>query len=158
MGRGGGGRDRSNNEYAPRFEEKERRTGWGVAPPSRHLWVGNLGPHVTQSTLSEHFLRFGEIENITHIPGRNYAFVDYKKEEDAVIALRGLQGFSIAGMPLRIEFAKGVSHDILRPFPNCYALLVSRFCTFESFNAFSTSLKSFYLVTKRKLSLICNAN
>ncbi|XP_010942508.1 uncharacterized protein [Elaeis guineensis] len=113
MGRGAGGRDRSNTEYAPRFEEKERRTGWGVAPPSRHLWVGNLGPHVTQSTLSEHFLRFGEIENITHIPGRNYAFVDYKKEDDAVIALRGLQGFNIAGMPLRIEFAKGDRASVL---------------------------------------------
>ncbi|KAG1364284.1 flowering time control protein FPA [Cocos nucifera] len=111
MGRGGGGggrgRDRSNDEYAPRSEEKERRTGWGVAPPSRHLWVGNLGPHVTRSTLLEHFLRFGEIENIAYIPGRSYAFVDYKKEEDAVIALRGLQGFNIDGMPLKIEFAKG---------------------------------------------------
>nr|XP_010928998.1 flowering time control protein FPA isoform X2 [Elaeis guineensis] len=111
MGRGGGGggrgRDRSNNKYAPRSEEKERRTGWGVAPPSRHLWVGNLGPQATRSTLLEHFLRFGEIENIAYIPGRSYAFVDYKKEEDAVIALRGLQGFKFDGMPLRIEFAKG---------------------------------------------------
>nr|XP_018684802.1 PREDICTED: flowering time control protein FPA isoform X1 [Musa acuminata subsp. malaccensis]XP_018684803.1 PREDICTED: flowering time control protein FPA isoform X1 [Musa acuminata subsp. malaccensis]XP_018684804.1 PREDICTED: flowering time control protein FPA isoform X1 [Musa acuminata subsp. malaccensis] len=105
MGRGG--RDRLNNEHTSRLEEKERRTGWGVAPPSRHLWVGNLSSHVTQNTLYEHFLRFGDIENIAYMPGRSYAFVNYKKEEDAVIALRGLQGSIVAGNSLRVEFAKG---------------------------------------------------
>lgn len=95
----------------PKLEEKDRRSGWGVAPSSRHLWVGNLSPHVSQNSLYEHFLRFGDIENIAYTPGRSYAFVNYKKEEDAVIALRGLQGFIIAGNPLRVEFAKGVSDE-----------------------------------------------
>lgn len=130
MGRGG--RDRLNNEHTSRLEEKERRTGWGVAPPSRHLWVGNLSSHVTQNTLYEHFLRFGDIENIAYMPGRSYAFVNYKKEEDAVIALRGLQGSIVAGNSLRVEFAKGVSHENPCPFPNlhCFKVLGST-CTLE---------------------------
>ncbi|XP_072962273.1 flowering time control protein FPA [Typha angustifolia] len=102
LGRGGGGRERE-----ARFEEKERRSGWGVAPPSRRLWVGNLSQHASQNSLLEQFLRFGDVENISHVPGRSYAFVNFKKEEDAIIALKGLQGFNVAGMPLRIEFAKG---------------------------------------------------
>ncbi|XP_042440022.1 flowering time control protein FPA-like isoform X1 [Zingiber officinale] len=106
MGRSGG-RDRISSDYMPRLEEKDRRSGWGVAPSSRHLWVGNLSPHVSQNSLYEHFLRFGDIENITYTPGRSYAFVNYKKEEDAVIASKGLQGFIMAGNPLRVEFAKG---------------------------------------------------
>lgn len=114
-----------HGEESSRFEEKERRSGWGVAPPSRHLWVGNLSHHVTKSALFEQFLRFGDIDNISYVPGRNFAFVNYRKQEDAIIAMRGLQGFSIAGMPLRIEFAKGVSHVNLCLFPLSRAFVFS---------------------------------
>lgn len=125
MGRGGGGRDRPSVSYGPpRFVEKEQQqqqqqqhrksSGWGIAPPSRHLWVGNLSSHVTERMLSEQFLRFGDLEKIGYVPGRSYAFVDYRKVEDAVIAMRGLQGSNLAGMLIRIEFAKGVS---LEKFP-----------------------------------------
>lgn len=95
----------------PRLEEKGRRSGWDVAPPSRHLWVGNLSRRVSQNNLYEHFLRFGDIENIVYTPGRSYAFVNYKKEDDAIIAFKGLQGCIVAGNPLRIEFAKEVSDE-----------------------------------------------
>ncbi|XP_020102807.1 flowering time control protein FPA isoform X2 [Ananas comosus] len=118
IGRGGGGRDRPSVSYGPpRFVEKEQQqqqqqqhrksSGWGIAPPSRHLWVGNLSSHVTERMLSEQFLRFGDLEKIGYVPGRSYAFVDYRKVEDAVIAMRGLQGSNLAGMLIRIEFAKG---------------------------------------------------
>ncbi|XP_074583093.1 uncharacterized protein LOC141839280 [Curcuma longa] len=103
---GRGGRDRTNSDHMPRLEEKGRRSGWDVAPPSRHLWVGNLSRRVSQNNLYEHFLRFGDIDNIAYTPGRSYAFVNYKKEDDAIIAFKGLQGCIVAGSPLRIEFAK----------------------------------------------------
>ncbi|XP_058114648.1 flowering time control protein FPA [Magnolia sinica] len=103
---GRGGRDRFRGEYLPRFEEKSH-FGRKDAPPSRHLWVGNLSPHLTEPVLTEKFLRFGEIDSIAFPPGRSYAFVNFKKEEDAVIAMRGLQGFVLAGMPMKIEFTKG---------------------------------------------------
>ncbi|XP_020583337.1 flowering time control protein FPA [Phalaenopsis equestris] len=107
MGKGVRGRDRPYPEFSPRYGERERRSGWGVAPPSRKLWVGNLSSHITENILSEQFLRFGDIESIAYLPGRSYAYVNFKKEEDAVLAVRALHGSNIAGMPLRIEFAKG---------------------------------------------------
>ncbi|PKA55832.1 Flowering time control protein FPA [Apostasia shenzhenica] len=107
MGRGIGGKERFYSGSSPRVEERGRRSGWGVAPPSRNLWVGNLSSHVTKNGLFEQFVRFGDIESIAFLPGRSYAFVNFKREDDAVLALRGLQGLNVTGMPLRIEFAKG---------------------------------------------------
>jgi RNA recognition motif-containing protein len=63
--------------------------------------------------LAEQFSRFGEIESITVYSARNYAFINFRKEEDAVIAKRSLQGLVLSGLPLRIEFAKGVSVELL---------------------------------------------
>lgn len=103
---GRGGRDRFRHEYSPRFEGKSH-FGRNDAPPSRHLWVGNLSPHISENHLSEQFLRFGDLDNIAFIPGRSYAFVNFKKDEDAAIAMRALQGFVVAGLPLKIEFTKG---------------------------------------------------
>ncbi|KAK1317380.1 Flowering time control protein FPA [Acorus calamus] len=111
MGRGGGrvgGRDRLQGEYVPRFQEEKGNFGKGInAPPSRHLWVGNLSPRVTESALSEHFLRFGDIESIFFLPGRSYAFINFKKEEAAMRAMRALQGFFVSGSPLKIQYTKG---------------------------------------------------
>ncbi|KAJ0988180.1 hypothetical protein J5N97_006536 [Dioscorea zingiberensis] len=107
MAKGGGSREVSRRDYELRFEEKGRPSGWGVAPPSRHLWVGNLSPEVSPNVLSEQFLRFGDLEDIAYVPGRSYAFVNYMKKDDAALAMRSLQGIIIEGMPLRIEFAKG---------------------------------------------------
>ncbi|KAH7684226.1 Splicing factor 3b subunit 4 protein [Dioscorea alata] len=107
MAKGGGSRDVSRRDFDLRFEERGRSSGWGVAPPSRHLWVGNLSPEVSPSVLSDQFLKFGDLEDISYVPGRNYAFVNYMKKDDAGHAMRALQGAIIEGMPLRIEFAKG---------------------------------------------------
>ncbi|KAF3782708.1 putative RNA-binding protein [Nymphaea thermarum] len=108
-----GGRDRFHNEYALRLEEKgsfgsAMRADHNDEQVSRHLWVGNLNPRVTESILAEQFLRFGELDNIALYPSRGYAFVNFRKEEDACLAMRGLQGVAVAGFPLKIEFAKGV--------------------------------------------------
>ncbi|OVA12322.1 RNA recognition motif domain [Macleaya cordata] len=116
IGRGGReGRDRFRRDYNSRSEEKSQY-GRNSNPPSRHLWVGNLSHHISESILSEHFLRFGELESIAFQPGRSYAFVNFRKDEDALIAVRALQGFVLAGFPLKIEFAKAErslasSHD-----------------------------------------------
>ncbi|KAJ4847076.1 hypothetical protein Tsubulata_040365, partial [Turnera subulata] len=78
----------------------------GGNPPSRHLWVGNLPRGIMEPELAEQFLRFGELESLAYRPGRSYAFVNYKDEEDAIAAFQSLQGSPLAGNPLRIEFAK----------------------------------------------------
>lgn len=143
-GGGGGGRDRFRREYQPRMEERSvshssgsggRYGGGGGssssargggfsnksnAPPSRHLWVGNLAHGLMESELTHHFLRFGDLESVAFQPGRSYAFLNFVRDEDAIDAIEALQGFPLAGNPLRIEFAKAVSLVL----PN---LLFSRF-------------------------------
>ncbi|KAG9448830.1 hypothetical protein H6P81_008795 [Aristolochia fimbriata] len=100
------GKDRFRDEYTPRSEEKgtvSRRN----APPSRHLWVGNLSPHIGEAALKQQFLRFGDIESIAFLPGRSYAFINFMKDEDAIVAMKALQGFFVGGLPMKIEFTKG---------------------------------------------------
>ncbi|GLJ07609.1 hypothetical protein SUGI_0070720 [Cryptomeria japonica] len=99
----------------PRFDEKAHLFGvqkmeHDALQTSRNLWVGNVSQHVTETVLAEQFSRFGEVESITVYTSRNYAFINFRKEEDAVIAKRSLQGLVLGGLALRIEFAKGDSH------------------------------------------------
>ncbi|XP_031287051.1 flowering time control protein FPA [Pistacia vera] len=109
----GGGRDR----FRPRFEDKTHGSGGGGgranAPPSRHLWVGNLSHNIEESDLTDQFLRFGELESVAFQPGRSYAFVNFKRDEDAIASMKALQDFPLAGNPLRIEFAKADKSSVL---------------------------------------------
>ncbi|KAJ8561069.1 hypothetical protein K7X08_027259 [Anisodus acutangulus] len=103
-GRGGRERDRYRRDHPPRTEEKSHHGREN--PPSRHLWVGNLCHSLSESTLANHFLRFGDLESIAFQPGRSYAFINFKDAEGAFAAIRHLQGYVVAGNPLRIEFTK----------------------------------------------------
>ncbi|XP_050380496.1 flowering time control protein FPA [Argentina anserina] len=76
------------------------------APPSRHLWIGNLFHSITEDELTRHFLNFGDLESVAFLPGRSYAFINFKREEDAVAAMEALHGFPVAGNALRVEFTK----------------------------------------------------
>ncbi|KAK7306798.1 hypothetical protein VNO77_44756 [Canavalia gladiata] len=109
-----GGRDRFRRDYPSRYEDskgigvsgRDNRNSNNNNPPSRHLWVGNLSHNIVEEELAHHFLRFGPLENVAFQPGRSYAFINFKRDEDAIDAMRALQGFPLAGNPLRIEFAK----------------------------------------------------
>lgn len=100
-----GGRDRYRRDYPPRSEEKSHH-GRSKAPPSRHLWVGNLSQNLNENALADLFLQFGELESVAFQPGRSYAFINFKHDKEAFAAVGALQGFSVAGSPLKIEFAK----------------------------------------------------
>ncbi|KAF5741349.1 flowering time control protein FPA [Tripterygium wilfordii] len=100
---GGGSRDRSRRDYPGPPQEKPRGSS---NPPSRHLWVGNLPQNIVESDLAHCFLRFGELDSVAFLPGRSYAFINFQGEEEAIAAMRALNGFPLAGNPLRVEFAK----------------------------------------------------
>lgn len=132
MQSGRGGRDRPRRDYPPRDyppRSEDRSHHKRSNPPSRHLWIGNLSHSLTESTFTNHLLRFGELDSVAFQPGRSYAFVNYKHEEGAFAAMKQLQGFVIAGNSLRIEFAKAVSLVILCLFSflNVYIILLARF-------------------------------
>lgn len=120
------GRGRPHRDYSSRSEEKSHH-GRGNIPPSRHLWVGNLPHNLSESALAHHFLQFGELESIAFQPGRSYAFINYRNEEEAFTAVKELQGYVIGGNPLKIEFAKAVSFVKLCLTLFCY-FLDARYC------------------------------
>uniref|UniRef100_A0A7N0ZZ13 RRM domain-containing protein n=1 Tax=Kalanchoe fedtschenkoi TaxID=63787 RepID=A0A7N0ZZ13_KALFE len=100
----GGDRFRSRRDFPPRSDDsKSQRVN---APPSRHLWVGNLPLNIDERTLADQFDNFGELESLAFQPGRTYAFVNFKREEEAIAAMRALQGFPLGGHALKIEFTK----------------------------------------------------
>ncbi|GMH28568.1 hypothetical protein Nepgr_030411 [Nepenthes gracilis] len=80
------------------------------AIPSSNLWVGNLSNDVTDSDLMAVFGKLDAVDSIMH-SSRNYAFIYFKRIEDAIIARDALQGYVIKGNPIRIEFAKPEQSD-----------------------------------------------
>lgn len=94
--------------------------------------MGNLSHVVVERDLSRYFSQFGELDSIAFQPSRSYAFINFKRDEDAMAAMRELQGFALGGNPIRIEFAKAVSLartsicyflQILFMFPYCTSLI-----------------------------------
>ena len=75
--------------------------------------MGNLSHSILEPDLTDHFLQYGELESVAFQPGRSYAFINFYDEEEAISAMKALQGFPVAGNPLRIEFAKAVSLELL---------------------------------------------
>ncbi|XP_065876632.1 flowering time control protein FPA [Euphorbia lathyris] len=102
------GRDRLRRDIgSSRFEDSSMSSSKrGSNPPSRHLWVGNLSHSLGEHDLTDQFLQFGDLDSVAFQPGRSYAFLNFKNDDDAIAALKALQGFPLAGNPLRIEYAK----------------------------------------------------
>ncbi|KAF5465404.1 hypothetical protein F2P56_015415 [Juglans regia] len=74
--------------------------------PSNNLWVGNLASDVTDSDLMNLFARYGALDSVTTYSLRSYAFVFFKRIEDAKAAKEALQGVELRGNPVKIEFAR----------------------------------------------------
>ncbi|XP_052206411.1 flowering time control protein FPA [Diospyros lotus] len=75
-------------------------------PPSSNLWVGNLATDVTDADLMNLFSKYGPIDSVTSYASRSYAFVHFKRVEDAKAACEALRGTPFRGNSLKIEFAK----------------------------------------------------
>jgi RNA recognition motif-containing protein len=75
---------------------------------SNNLWVGNISRDVTESDLMKLFAQYGSIDNVTTYTARSYGFVYFKRVEDAKQAKDALQGTSLRGNQIIIEFARPV--------------------------------------------------
>ena len=84
----------------------------GVKAPhggTMQLYVGSLHFNLTESDIKQVFEPFGELEFVDlhrdPMTGRSkgYAFVQYKRAEDAKMALEQMEGFELAGRPLRVN-------------------------------------------------------
>ena len=80
--------------------------------PSNNLWVGNLAGDVNDSDLMDLFAQYGALDSVTSYSARSYAFVFFKRMEDAKAAKDALQGTLLHGNPIKIEFARPVRSDL----------------------------------------------
>lgn len=74
--------------------------------PSNNLWVGNLASDVADSDLMDLFAQYGALDSVTSYSSRSYAFIFFKRIEDAKAAKEALQGAELRGHPVKIEFAR----------------------------------------------------
>ncbi|KAE8714478.1 putative transcription factor PosF21-like [Hibiscus syriacus] len=74
--------------------------------PSNNLWVGNLSGETVDSDLMELFGKFGELDSVATYSSRSFAFVFFKRVEDARAAKDALRGATLQGNQIKIEFAR----------------------------------------------------
>ncbi|KAJ0246642.1 RNA recognition motif domain-containing protein [Hirschfeldia incana] len=91
---------------APVMKPSKGREPDGSGIQSTNLWVGSLTPDTTESDLADLFGRFGEIDRLTAYASRCFAFIYYRRVEEAVAAKEALQGANLNGSQIKIEFAK----------------------------------------------------
>jgi len=84
-------------------------TGGSASRGAMQLYVGSLHFNLTESDIRQVFEPFGDIDFVDlhrdPLTGRSkgYAFVQYKKPEDAKMALEQMEGFELAGRALRVN-------------------------------------------------------
>jgi superfamily II DNA/RNA helicase len=103
---------RGNRTQAPSQASLEKmvRTGATGDDGSKTLHVGNLAWRVREADLIEHFSRYGTVHHAvvpTDRSGRSkgYALVDMHVD-DAHKAVKGLQGATIAGRPIKVKVSR----------------------------------------------------
>eukprot|EP00834_Sanchytrium_tribonematis_P002194 NODE_63_length_26141_cov_1.022656.p5 type:complete len:484 gc:universal NODE_63_length_26141_cov_1.022656:11139-9688(-) len=73
---------------------------------SRSLYVGNLPATVSVGMLHTVFSPYGNVESCRVLTNKNCGFVNFVKEEDALIAKKSLNNTEVFGVTLKIGFAK----------------------------------------------------
>ncbi|XP_062193701.1 flowering time control protein FPA-like isoform X2 [Phragmites australis] len=72
----------------------------------RNLWVGGISPSVSKEELEEVFQKFGKIEGVAFSQDQTSAYIDFEKLEDAISAHRSLNGKTLGGMELCVDFQR----------------------------------------------------
>lgn len=73
---------------------------------NKSLFVGNLGPNITENELREQFSYFGRVRFIRLISEKGIAFVRMVNAEDAYNARLGLNGIQLNGHRIRVLEAR----------------------------------------------------
>ncbi|UJR09849.1 hypothetical protein I4U23_014073 [Adineta vaga] len=71
------------------------------------LYVRNLTSEVTENDVKDFFLPYGNIERVRKV--RDYAFVHFDKREDALNAMRALNGKTLGRNSIEVNLAKPLS-------------------------------------------------
>eukprot|EP00047_Mylnosiga_fluctuans_P003488 m.229369 g.229369 ORF g.229369 m.229369 type:complete len:210 (+) comp11897_c0_seq1:14-643(+) len=90
-------------------------------PPSQTLYVNNINEKVPKDELRRSlyslFSQFGAILDVVALKTtklRGQAFIAFRDIGSATNAIRSMQGFVFYGKPLRLNYAKGKSHAVMK--------------------------------------------
>jgi RNA recognition motif-containing protein len=72
----------------------------------RNLWVGGISPSVSKEELEEEFQKFGKVEGVAFSQDQTSAYIDFEKLEDAISAHRALNGKTLGGKELCVDFQR----------------------------------------------------
>jgi len=77
-----------------------------------NLFVGNLGPDVTETEVEALFKPFGQVDSVELVrelftgKGRGFGFVEMPGKKHSLAAIAGLNGKDFAGRPLKVNEAR----------------------------------------------------
>ena len=77
-----------------------------------NIFVGNLGPDVTEAELAELFRPFGQVTSVQLVRElftgkvRGFGFVEMPGKQHSLAAIAGLNGKEFAGLPLKVNEAR----------------------------------------------------
>ncbi|KAI9199866.1 uncharacterized protein BJ171DRAFT_427251 [Polychytrium aggregatum] len=80
-------------------------------PNNTTIFVGGVGPLVTEEDLRACFMNFGEIVYTKIPPGKGCGFVQFVHRPNAEQALQHLNGYVVAGSKLRLTWGRSHSAD-----------------------------------------------
>ncbi|KAH6832738.1 nucleic acid binding protein [Perilla frutescens var. hirtella] len=75
-----------------------------IFPASKQLWLGSLGPDVSEMIIRFQFEKFGIIDQLRYFPFKGFATIEYRNIMDALKAREVMRGRSPWGACLRIKF------------------------------------------------------
>ena len=87
--------------------------------------MGSLHFNLTESDIRQVFEPFGELEFVDlhrdPMTGRSkgYAFVQYKRSEDAKMALEQMEGFELAGRTVSLTFGSNMIAKLMKATASC---------------------------------------
>jgi len=77
-----------------------------------NIFVGNLGPDVTEAEVAELFKPFGQVGSVQLVrelftgKGKGFGFVEMPGKQHSLAAIAGVNGKELAGRPLRVNEAR----------------------------------------------------
>lgn len=72
----------------------------------KKIFIGNLSYGTTMETLTETFLKYGEIVDSYKPEGKGFAFITFSTEEQAQNAIEEMNGKELDGREISVSIAK----------------------------------------------------
>jgi len=86
------------------FADPQEEPDEGTMSKVKVLYVRNLTQDVSEGKLKEQFEQYGKVERVKKI--KDYAFVHFEDRDNAVLAMRDLDGKDLCGSQMEVTLAK----------------------------------------------------